>query len=382
MFNRIILISRGPEKSLVNLGQIAESLLFYDETKLFLKEGNLIQLLENIDSETLLTAIDNFGLELNFVDKHIFLAATPKGKFLQFGVGSVKTQNNVNDIVNTIIIKKYGANKKGKKISEKLIQSLKIYKHQENIVNQILNDLLDEKYINQGLLKLNFVPKQFLKIANYKFIRDNDTSYLLDFNKKASLDIKDQHGNVFGVPFLFNFFAEARQQINMSIELNSDISTSRISSDLMKIKSDVIINSLQKKENINLFQDKILENGFAVSETINANPELFKDFIKVLDKSKPFRNWLKNIPEDKDLLTEYYKAITTETWVDKLPAKGLRFAFFTGVGFITDIAITGGLGTAVGLGLGIGDTFILDKILKKELPSHFINQKIKKFIKK
>jgi hypothetical protein len=44
------------------------------------------------------------------------------------------------------------------------------------------------------------------------------------------------------------------------------------------------------------------------------------------------------------------------------------------------VLATGGIGTAVGLGLSVGDAFLLDKIIKGWKPNVFVENELKNFV--
>ena len=111
----------------------------------------------------------------------------------------------------------------------------------------------------------------------------------------------------------------------------------------------------------------------SIGEALKSGEIKFKDFLELLQKADKFREWLSKIEQDKNIVAEYYKAVTSGTWVDKLPSKSVRFAIFTGAGLLLDAAIPTGLGTALGTALGAGDTFLLDKLIKGWKPNQFID---------
>ena len=65
---------------------------------------------------------------------------------------------------------------------------------------------------------------------------------------------------------------------------------------------------------------------------------------------------------------------------DKLPGEGLRFSLFTGAGIRVDSCLTGGISAAIGVAFGLGDTFLLDKLVKGWKPNQYIDE-IEKFLK-
>jgi hypothetical protein len=102
--------------------------------------------------------------------------------------------------------------------------------------------------------------------------------------------------------------------------------------------------------------------------------------MKVLKKATRFKKWLIGVDPDEDLLKRYYREVTKETIVDKLPGKSTRWAIFTGLGLVTDLIATGGIATVGGLTLGALDTFCLDKLISGWRPNQFIEDEVKKLL--
>lgn len=125
-----------------------------------------------------------------------------------------------------------------------------------------------------------------------------------------------------------------------------------------------------------------MDNGHPIREVLNSRERTFTDFLKVIEKADNYKHWLKGLSEDTNLIKEYYRAVTTETWVDKIPGKAFRWSFFTGAGLVLDAVATGGVGTIVGLGLSLGDAFIIDKMIKGWKPNMFIESNLKDFAKR
>ena len=60
--------------------------------------------------------------------------------------------------------------------------------------------------------------------------------------------------------------------------------------------------------------------------------------------------------------------------LEKLPAKGIRFSLTTGIGMAFDAIGAGGVGTAIGAGIGAIDAFFLESIFRGWRPSLFVNE--------
>jgi hypothetical protein len=92
----------------------------------------------------------------------------------------------------------------------------------------------------------------------------------------------------------------------------------------------------------------------------------------LLDKSQRFRDWIQTVNPDDNLVRDYFKEVTAEGWIAKLPAKIVRYIVASAVG----------LGSpAAGLSLAAADSFLLDKIFAGWRPNHFVDRKLKPFLK-
>ena len=69
--------------------------------------------------------------------------------------------------------------------------------------------------------------------------------------------------------------------------------------------------------------------------------------------------------------------------MDKLPTKGFRWLLFTGLGLGADLFGAGGLGKAIGVGIGAVDTFLLDSTLHKGWrPNQFVESSLIPFVER
>ena len=174
-----------------------------------------------------------------------------------------------------------------------------------------------------------------------------------------------------------------RADANIAAEFQSDLLTSNVNTLLMEYKvNDILARSSKNRTSINNFSKLYLPNGKPIRDAINSKERSLTEFMKLLEKAEKFKTWLNNFNGDQDILKEYYNAVSRESWVDNLPAKGFRWTIFTGSGILADIAADGGVGTLIGLGLSIGDTFLLDKMIKGWQPNTFIDNELAKFLMK
>ena len=105
---------------------------------------------------------------------------------------------------------------------------------------------------------------------------------------------------------------------------------------------------------IAMFEHAQLRNARAIREAINSTEFSFDDFLKILHQAeaKGFKTWLRTSNPDAGLLDEYYKAISADSWIGKLPSKIARFFLVTGMGIAFEAIHPSGLSTAAGAAIG------------------------------
>lgn len=363
------------KNQLFDFGEVAESLLFFENVNLYLKDLNLETLFRTIPVDYLLSLINDHGLKLFYTYNHLKIYERPKGQNTQIGLGFVTSKIDKSQIIENIL-KHYYSNHRGlSRVIQEFTDKIVTYNHPPNITNEVLNDFLLEDYTRFGL-EQTISNKEVLKLLDIKFFRDDEKSYLYRCNYKNRLQITDQNGKPVEMSDILDPFVHAHEQLLLASQEESSISTYPLVSKLMSFKANSLIKNHLNEDNIELFKDTFIPDFHNISSSINDNPQKLKEFLNVLEKSKPLRTWLQESNQDTNLVREFYKKSTEKTWIEKLPSKGTRFLIFTGSGLLLDAILTGGIGTAVGIALSAGDTFLLDRLLSKWSPNFQINQSI------
>ncbi len=184
-----------------------------------------------------------------------------------------------------------------------------------------------------------------------------------DINKHYHKRIPPEHSTI-NADFLLGFVLHAKADAYFAADYMAEIVTSPISSSIInRSLSQVLIKRENNLSQIEMFQKVHLDNGKNVREAINSGERSFADFLKLLERADRFKAWLRDRNPDATLLQEYYTAATSDSWIERLPTKSLRFVFTTLGGAAADLFLpTGGLGTAVGAGLGAVDLLLLADI--------------------
>ena len=176
---------------------------------------------------------------------------------------------------------------------------------------------------------------------------------------------------------LFN----VRSDIQFCTNYEAEIATDSVNSLVLNLKYADLLERRNVSDNaIKLFQDFVFDDARAIGAAFVGGNRNCRDLIELLEKANKFKSWLKDRDPDASLIKEYYKEITSDSWVDKLPAKSVRWSVFTGIGMGVDALGAGGLGTAAGLAISAADSFMLDKLMKGWKPNQFVEKELTCFV--
>lgn len=165
--------------------------------------------------------------------------------------------------------------------------------------------------------------------------------------------------------------------LHLSNAYSADIITT---SEVAQIASERIDMSIRRAtrnvEQISAFEELVFEDAHSFADAVNDGLLTFSEAMKVIDQSRRFREWLNGLAPDANLVTEYHRAITSDTILGKLPASIARFSFFNGVGMLADVNIPG-----TGIIASAIDTFVVERLTGGWKPNVFVRNVKKQLIK-
>ncbi|WP_417266394.1 hypothetical protein [Brumimicrobium sp.] len=368
-----------------DLGQVAECMLFYERVNLICNFGFFIKLINSNQVYSFIDLMKTEGLNV-YISDNVF--AFGNSKIIPDWNNIVLTSNSAHlsqfERLERMIVKTTGRRGYGRRLTSKIIDNSSPFENKAEVMQHVLADFEDNvymkraiaysanEYIVNGKIESELVEFDLKKINGGILLKTNlNTEFIESKEGQRAFDNITILGNVL----------DTRADANIATEFGSDISTSNINTLLLEYKvNDILTRSSKNRTSLNNFSKLYLPNGKPIRNAINSNERSLTEFMRLLEKADKFKSWLNNFDGDKDILTEYYNAVSKESWVDKLPAKGFRWTFFTGAGILSDIAASGGLGTLIGIGLSLGDTFLLDKMIKGWKPNSFIDNEVAKFL--
>ena len=389
---KTIIIKPNERTFPLDIGFIAENLLYYKKVIIIVGTDTLPILLSNCDIEILQELISEKVLQICICENLLgVISQKTKGGITVNDVGSISSPSlTVEETLFRGICKSTGRRGYSKRTAQKLLPYVSSIKYDEKICDMVREDLSEQSYTKSAIIDIikYYVPNIDLSAnqIQYEWVKA-ETGFIfqtnLEYDKINKLISNNPNGELINPTGLIGNMLEVRGDMHLASTLNAEIATTGLNTTLMKLKfKEIYTNTTKHQDNIFQFNDFTLSNGYAIREAINEGYKEFKDFIEILHKADKFKSWLENIGEDKNIIKEYHEAVTKETWVDKLPSKAVRWSFFTGAGLALDVALTGGIGTVIGVGVSLGDAFLLDKLFKGWKPNVFVENNLKPFVSK
>lgn len=387
MFNEITI--KQSNNLLFDLGQIAESLLFYKTVNLVCNPSFFKYLIDYDETDSFfeLIALGQINVQ---IEDNIFASmrnVIGEDKILWYKPVLVQGKNvSLQDRLEKVIYDTTKRSGFSKRLTKKILNNSNVLLHSDVVLEYVKQDLQDEIYLKRAFSHSlqDFDPKVIVQPENIEVkINQHDKGILINSNINFSkINELNESGKTINEESILLKMMNTRIDSTLASKTNSDLITSPLTTILIKEKVNHIISKTSKNlEQIDNFSNVFLHDGKKIRNVLNSRERSLKEYIKILEKADKFKHWLNNIEDDKNLLSEYNKAVTSETWVDKLPGKSFRWTFFTGVGLTIDMLGAGGIGTAIGTAISAGDTFILDKLIKGWKPNTFVNNELDDFIK-
>lgn len=393
MFERALI--RRIEGTDVDLGLLAETIFFYGKTQILLDHAILTGLSKILTLDELKRITDSNTVQFSFRNSNIGVVSggtIRTHQFAEFFVGrKEKTRLSVAENIERTLSHALEDNPaKAKALKKFFVRNTEQNKQPaDDIPNLARADVADKNYLVSAVrlilkhLVPEYSPPQKLEFELYDTGRGYAAVTNLDYGKINALyheRVSPKHSTI-STEYLLSFIQDARAETYFAANYSAELVTIPLLSDLIRLKHfEFLRRRDQNQSQIDLFKDVVLDGFPSIREAVNSGAKSFSEFLDLIDEAKNFRSWLQAQNPDANILREYQKASTQNTWADKLPTKGVRFAVATGLGLIGEALMPSGMSIAAGIGVGAADTFLLDKIIKGWRPNQFVETRLRSFV--
>lgn len=387
MFERAVI--RGLANDFdVDLGLVAETLLFYREVHLAFDFGSLTGFLRRIGYETAIELLRLPHVTATYTPELVGVhtdtsSGIPVHNFSQFRLAADASGKRYGprDLLHRSI-----AQGTGFKSSSRRVQQLgrKIRLHQlptgsESVPTAALNALRDPAFVQRiPAVLIPEIVAGFTLPSDHRFEvaisgerftvnSDIDFKHLSDIYKKFDDTLGDVNAQL-----LLATVVNAQCDTHFAASHLGELVTSgKNSSVIRRMILDLVRKREESIEQKDLFDDLVLQETRSVRQAINSGERSFSEFLELLEKAEQFREWVHGQPYEAKLAHSYVQELSNTSWISELPARAARFAFFTGIGFLA--------GPGGAIALNAFDSFVLEKLAGGWNPSQFVMGPLRQF---
>jgi hypothetical protein len=393
VFESIIVRRHAHGEQIVDQGLLAETLLFYNNVHVVADRGLLIQLAQTIGQENLLHLLRQKYINLTYISENLATETTNENgvevhRFVSFHVGNrKKARLSPREEIEELMERTFGRSRKTRTFVRHLSdlisakKSTKYWTPNSGSITKVAEaDLTDPGFVDASVRDIvQILLPGFIPPPGWYFrVIQTDNGFYIDSNYDFS-QLNDEYHKIMPIekgsltrPFLIQHIFDARMDLQIaSFNLAEVLTTAGTSKILQRKLCDILVKRDRNRGQIAAFQDIFLHDAYAIREAINSGDRSFAEFIVILEKGGRYKEWLRSLNPDKNIIEEYYRQITSSTWIETLPVKALRFAVST---------ISGIANPAAGVVLGAADSFILDRLRRGWKPHQFVNRVLKRFV--
>lgn len=392
MFDKTVL-RRSAGGAPVSVGEIAEALLYYQNVHLILDRPTLSRLLTQIGMERLLRLLQRPNVSAVYCEQSLGTRKDPFGssEIYSFTAFSFRGHKDVGVLKSRGERLEYILGRHGyeKQVARQLVERFRRlvpfrsftddYFIPKGIVNAASNDLHDKAFVHEAIrCAVNGTSLGPSLSGPFKFdliCTDVGFHVFSDLNLDRINELRlTQQPPLEQISFAhyLNEILMARADVALAAHYGGEFYTASVTSQILQLRyKELLTRAGISRDERKQLQEIVLPECRTVQEVIDSGQRSFDEFLGVLEKSKRFREWIQGVGPDEKLVHAYFRDVSAQGWVQRLPTKALRYFLGNALSAISP---------GIGLAFGATDAFLVDKILGGWRPSHFVNRKLRPFL--
>lgn len=381
MFERLLFKNEPDYGRLIDVGALAEALIFYGHIELICNSATLEYLAKKIPAKILLDLVRSERATVYLLKDQLAVTSIdhPSGNKLHGLTKIAAHKPTYEESAERALLRCTS----DRRVAKALINDIYPLSHNGFDSDDMMSTLLDTETTTRMAISAikEMVPLSSIsEDARFRLKRQDNGFYVetnLNFEElnDAYHQIVPKEHSAITPAWLVALLQGAHENLYFAANFRSEITNGRIVQAILREKIQFVVEKTRVgATQISTFHE-IAMDGHSLRKAVNDGDVSFADVLRLVEKAGRFREWLDNQPAEADLAREFYKAAIAKTWVEKLPGKTFRWAVFSGLGLMADSQMgSGNLATLGAQGLSALDTFVLDKLIGGWKPNQFINQ--------
>jgi len=386
MFESICIRRQRPfdDSHPLDIGFLAEALLFYQHVHLIADESMLSQLVSECGPSTLVELLKEHFLTISYVEKITGVAPSdteqPKKVYLPLTLWPKDGGWSLEKRAPEIFSKAVGGPGWGRQLGREFATLVPTVDIGKELIAAVRADFVDQPYITDAVAQLLRILAPTYRLPqdlHFELFPEGEAFCVetnIDFQQATeSLNQLAPKTPAFLSPDrLLIYLFESRTDLFFASRENAELATQPTNAAVIGAKfRDILQRRSHSQQNMEAFQELVLAESHEIGWSIKTGLRTWQDFLTLLKTARRFKGWLQKQEPNASLIREYLKALEKETWLGTQPAKVLRFLIFTGGGLIVPLLVS--------LGLSAADAFVVDRLLGGWKPTQFVNGPLKDF---
>lgn len=403
MFEAVVVVrNSAPGLGPLDLGHLAEAMLFYRTVRLCLTRGSLRQLINTCGPELVLELVENSNLDVVYLDADVGVYSVNTGTRherhmpVSFKILERPTSERVyEDAVTSLFREVTGKSGKGRRFANRFMKHSRPHDLPESFTVAAQADWQNASFSQKAVrVFLTEYAPSYPGIDDVRVILhlEEDGYFTVDTNldRQELQKAYVQRGDMkqLSIVDMLSGMTDAREDLYLAATFGAAVAQSSYFAQLTRaICADLTAIVDRQHAIIDQFQDLVVHGLNDLAGAINTKRCSFEDFLKILKKADDFRAWLDVRSPDEDLVRSYFKEASKDSWLAKEPAKKLRWmipaaagfaSFIPGIApFLPDAALT--VPTAA-LGLTAIDQLVIERVARGWRPSSFIDNELRPLV--
>jgi hypothetical protein len=393
MFERICINRQDPFGVPIDLGFLAEALVFYQRVHLVSDSEMFKSVIRICGHEPIIEMMEMGVLTIDYVENMpVVLEHNRFTPYKVYDIGFIQAEQlKFQSLAPKFLQELTGKSGKGRRVANRLSKLVNKVQCDPSLPMLAKADAFNESYLvdlARALLQYFAPAYQIPEPCVFRLHEDNQGWRLetnIDFEKangffRLRADVSDA---TLTPAYLLSHVVATRKDLGYAAEFSTDLAVSTPTAIAAGCKfRNLVARRAGRDAGIKAFEDLIFSESRCIREAVNSGERNFDDVLRLVNAGMKFKEWLRKSSQDADLVKEYCREVTRAEWADKLPPKTARWAVFAAAGAAAGFLFSPLAGTAVGIGLSAGDSFLLDKLIKGWKPNQFVNGPLKEFVKR
>jgi hypothetical protein len=392
MFEHVVL-RRDAGGLPTSAGQLAEAMLYYQKVHLVIDGTTLINFIDQLGTSRLLSILSRADVSAVYCEEILATQTESSGvsqahNFVAlnlFGHEGVGSFRSAPERLQFQVERRGVSRTEARRFTSEFLKRVPVRKISGNhflpggIPEAAKRDLLDDMYVRQAVRNsVALMPGGYLAADDFKFeVVNSELGHFvftdLDFesiNRRRAALIPAVEPLT--VAYLLTSILDARADLALASFYGGDFVTSNVTSAIIQVRyGELLRRSKANVDSRGQFKEVVLPDSPSLAEIIDSGERTFDEFLTLLDRASRFKDWLKAVNPDENLIRTYMRDISSEGWIQRLPAKSLRYMLTLGLDAFNP---------AVGLAAGFIDNFVVEKLLSGWRPNHFVSKKLVPFM--